>query len=1178
MKRNNPFSGFVAPIMVMMTVLTMQARAQRSIDASTLTQTLKQGERQWVASKREKGLTEWMKYHFTTNAVTGKVKIVTNSYVALGVGINVQDEQGRFKAADPSFVITEEGVAATGTAHKLQLSSDIGTDGAVKIQQSDGAVIRSHPLGLGYFDPVSGDSVVIANLTNAVGWLVRSNVVVYSNCFHGISASILYRNKQSGMQQDVVFHERPPSPEEYGLSPLSQLEVFTEFLPGSHLPVKERQTIYEEKDASKRAVMNDPDIIDTSIDFGAMKMGRGTAFFLDSRSTSNGITEVMSSSMAPVFKLYEPFGDAHVLIEAIEHRHLKQSFEKLPPIKDPQASTGSQIEANTTNQVNLLNRGIPSRLLGDLTEASIQLAQVNVVSPYWLAAGASAVIIDYELIGTETLTDQVFRGDTTYFIDGEVTCNGTTTFEAGTVLKYDNGSELALNGPAEFKTSQYLPAIITAKDEDSVGEIIQGSTGVVSSHYAGIGLFFLSQTDSIIKHVRISHAVNGIVFWNYTGSEDNLIRHCQFVHCREAIYAFGSCDLTLRNVLFSDVEDNAVTYTDGNYDVVTAEHITLHGANRFAAVLNGTTANVNIYNSLVIGSTMDVATDYSLDAASQWLPESEAPNVFASHTDGHHYINDVTGLSYRNLNNASAIADPTFLEELQTMTTMGPSFRSGPQSFDLTIAPDDVYPDNDGLLDLGYHYPLIDTVVTKVDMNTHSLSFGGGVVVAVQFQDSTSNYGIRIGGGDVTANGDPLAPVVFTELAAIQESPTASGHANRPFFTEDVNGGTSDLVWFQNSHFNRLGRTSPESDHFEWGRRMDRFVLKNCSFRNGYLYVGCYDVQDRIFALTNNMFLNTDFVLIANQPILFYCYNSLFLKGKVSITTWPNSGNVSWQLFDNIFDHNEYVTDNGRPIGNGHNAYVGFNGVLPINGSPGQNLYLDTLTYEPGPLGDYYLPQVLSGSTQLKDAGSRYADAAGLFHYTTATTNEKEESSGVDVGPHYVALDGQGLPIDSDADTIPDYVEDSNGNGLTDGVEESFSNPWLVINTDSLEYVSGNPPMIIDATASAEDIDSFPSLDFLAGGVLNVAISNGAEDGDAVGIRHEGGGSEEIGIQGNSIEYEGISFATYNRSGGGLTVTFGAGSTKSAVVPKVRPLGASNKLWWRGVRRLYSIRGGGSRF
>jgi len=41
----------------------------------------------------------------------------------------------------------------------------------------------------------------------------------------------------------------------------------------------------------------------------------------------------------------------------------------------------------------------------------------------------------------------------------------------------------------------------------------------------------------------------------------------------------------------------------------------------------------------------------------------------------------------------------------------------------------------------------------------------------------------------------------------------------------------------------------------------------------------------------------------------------------------------------------------------------------------------------------------------------------------------------VDIGYHYVAVDTNGIPFDTNGDGIPDYLEDINGNGLVDSGE-----------------------------------------------------------------------------------------------------------------------------------------------
>jgi hypothetical protein len=94
---------------------------------------------------------------------------------------------------------------------------------------------------------------------------------------------------------------------------------------------------------------------------------------------------------------------------------------------------------------------------------------------------------------------------------------------------------------------------------------------------------------------------------------------------------------------------------------------------------------------------------------------------------------------------------------------------------------------------------------------------------------------------------------------------------------------------------------------------------------------------------------------------------------------------------------------------------------------------LASFVYSTGPLGDYY-----HFTNSLIDAGSRNATNAGLYHYTVITNQVKEGSSQVDIGFHYVAVDGNGNPVDTNGDGIPDYAADRNGNGVADPTELPF--------------------------------------------------------------------------------------------------------------------------------------------
>jgi hypothetical protein len=56
-----------------------------------------------------------------------------------------------------------------------------------------------------------------------------------------------------------------------------------------------------------------------------------------------------------------------------------------------------------------------------------------------------------------------------------------------------------------------------------------------------------------------------------------------------------------------------------------------------------------------------------------------------------------------------------------------------------------------------------------------------------------------------------------------------------------------------------------------------------------------------------------------------------------------------------------------------------------------------------------------------------------LYHFTVLTNQTKAGLLGngqVSIGYHYVAVDANGNPVDTDGDGMPDYGEDSNGNGL----------------------------------------------------------------------------------------------------------------------------------------------------
>jgi hypothetical protein len=131
------------------------------------------------------------------------------------------------------------------------------------------------------------------------------------------------------------------------------------------------------------------------------------------------------------------------------------------------------------------------------------------------------------------------------------------------------------------------------------------------------------------------------------------------------------------------------------------------------------------------------------------------------------------------------------------------------------------------------------------------------------------------------------------------------------------------------------------------------------------------------------------------------------------------SGFTFIKVLNNAFDG---TTANFAETSDGYNAFL--NGAVDDDTATTGDVFTN-LTWVTGPLGNYYQ----ATSSPLINAGNGSATAQGLYHYTVTTNEVPETNSTVDIGYHYVALGANGLPLDSNGDGIPDYLEDSNGNG-----------------------------------------------------------------------------------------------------------------------------------------------------
>jgi hypothetical protein len=216
--------------------------------------------------------------------------------------------------------------------------------------------------------------------------------------------------------------------------------------------------------------------------------------------------------------------------------------------------------------------------------------------------------------------------------------------------------------------------------------------------------------------------------------------------------------------------------------------------------------------------------------------------------------------------------------------------------------------------------------------------------------------------------------------------------------------------------------------------------IKDSHLYGGYLYLS--DSANAIEGFTNNIL--EEIYLDVEGAAKAYFYNNLLRE--VQGWFWQTDTNNTWIFHDNLLDASPLYNyaDN---LSHENNAYYQSSEFYSLYDTNGSEMILTNLLYETGPQGPWYQPN----TSPLIDMGSRFATNAALYHYTVTTNQTKEGTSVVDIGFHYVALTN-GVPIDSDEDGLPDYLEDPNGNGLFDSGETCFHDPILTLARDGFSW------------------------------------------------------------------------------------------------------------------------------
>jgi hypothetical protein len=904
-----------------------------------------------------------------------------HSYVELSSGLNYQNERGEWVPSVEAFELINGSAVARQSQLRAIFAANINSPGsALDVEAPDGKRFRTQILGLAYADDF-GHAVLFAPLQDSVGQLVRPNELQYGSAFEGIAASVQYVLKRDGLSQNILLQETLPEPQDIDpqIDPKTcRLEVWTEFFD----PPVPRKTGSLQDHAGLK-------LPNENLDFGAVHIGSGKAFL-----------SVDENSPQLVSKSFVNIQNRTFLIESVGLDYARPALAKLPP---RQAAIQKKPQKFLMAQVKAGNQPLPSRNPAQLKNKAVLTAKLQQARPSYT--------IDFETL--ITTTNMTFA-NSTYYISGAVNLSGVTTFEGGAVIKFakTNSPQLKLLGHVVDSTTSFRPVVMTATDDQSIGEII--GTNALSGYYGLYALNFdgfATNVSPVLKNFRISYVQSPINMFSGTGYD---FSHFQFINCQYVATSYYA-ESRFKNILVF----NAERFFNGSGSSTTTSRVE-HATFDTVGYLNvsGSTALL-LTNSLLVAVTNDITFSGANNATN-----SSPTDTFQKVGAGAHYL--TTNSAYRNVGTTNITA--SLLTEIRKRTTYPPLLVTNTISMDTTWTP--VVMGDTDLPDLGWHYEPIDYLAVTLPITNATLTLTNGVAVAAWGQLA---FWVQ-GSGYLVSEGSPASPNRIFSAQSVQEMATNYGN---------MSPGACRLATLSHSGSASNGfstRFTSLSVMHGAGGTLDYFSTRNItmSLRDSEFYGGgltLYTETNSRVAFTNNLFFRTGCSIYGYEDYQsLAAINNCFWKCSVDFEQFFTNGN--WVVQNNVFDNTQLYDFGDVPVTADHNGFVNIDFSLwPHTNST--DILLTNFTYQTGTLGLFYQPT----NSALIGKGFTNANYLGLYHYTCTTNQVKETNSVADIGLHYVATDSGGAALDGDSDGWPDYYEDTNGDGIMESGETDPADP-----------------------------------------------------------------------------------------------------------------------------------------
>jgi hypothetical protein len=506
------------------------------------------------------------------------------------------------------------------------------------------------------------------------------------------------------------------------------------------------------------------------------------------------------------------------------------------------------------------------------------------------------------------------------------------------------------------------------------------------------------------------------------------LRDVQFNQCANALAA-GSLHAGFYNGLCYRI-GTVIKANNGplGQDSPILENVTAHYCTNF---MGDTTGAINLTNCLFACVTNWQCSTTRTNSCA--FLNSDA-GVFQNVGGAGHYLADQS--PYRNAGTTNI--DVTLQADLQRKTTYPPIVYSNiTMQTDITFGPQ-AQRDND-TPDIGVHYDPLDYAFGGCTANGN-VTFQAGTASA-WFRTSSGWYhaghGIHLADSKVaTFNGTVTAPAWWVRYNTVQEQATTTWSGSL-----GPGGITGWALYLTNAsevhanflHCSILGGEGGSGNHFRDDNGYLLVRATDCEFGGGSLggYV-CSQFH------TNCLFERTSVWLAGGQPdTVWFFRNCTSHGGGFNISRYANPTPVT--ALDSSFDStavatsDQYSSNPSLTVYN-YNAFLTNASRTTPNGA--NDVLVTNFNWQTSWFGNYYLPS----DSPLIDADTTItADQVGLYHFTTQTNQAPEYNSYLDIGYHYVATDANGNPLDTNADGIPDYLQDANGNGQIDSGETDWT-------------------------------------------------------------------------------------------------------------------------------------------